>query len=45
VRLRAFLRAVRGFLRGFVGAAPLGPDPEAVRRSLTERAERRRSCC
>jgi hypothetical protein len=45
VRLRDFARAVRDFLRGFVGAAPVGRGPEEVRRALAERAARRRSCC
>ena len=45
MRLRSFARAVRDFLRGFVGAMPGGRAPEEIRRALAERAERRRSCC
>jgi hypothetical protein len=45
MRLRALVRAVRDFLRGFVGASRLASDPESVRRALAERAERRRGCC
>ncbi len=39
------LRALRDFLRGFLAASNLGSDPDAVRRALAARAERRRSCC
>jgi hypothetical protein len=35
-------RALRGFARGFVGAARLGGDP---RTALAERAATRKSCC
>ena len=41
-RVRAFLGALRGFLRGFVGATELGADP---RRTLCEHGERRGRCC
>jgi hypothetical protein len=43
--MRNALRALRDFLRGFVGFSPLGGDPEAVRRSLEQRAAGRKSCC
>ena len=41
-RVRAFLSALRGFMRGFVGAMKLGADP---RHSLCEHGERRGRCC
>jgi hypothetical protein len=41
-RLRAALSALRLFLRGFVGATDLGPDP---RRTLCEHGEKRGRCC
>ena len=41
-RARAFLSALRGFLRGFIGATRLGADP---RRALCEHGERRGRCC
>jgi hypothetical protein len=41
---RVFL-ALRDFLRGFAGLAPLGRDPETVRRALELRAAGRKSCC
>lgn len=43
--LRDALLALRGFLRGFVGAASLGRDAHDVRRALAHRAEGRRGCC
>ena len=43
--MRRVLLALRGFLRGFVGLAPLGRDPETVRRALEQRAAGRKSCC
>ena len=39
---RSFIAALRDFLRGFVGATQLGPDP---RRTLCEHGERRGRCC
>jgi hypothetical protein len=42
---RAFLSALRGFLRGFVGATNVGRDAHSVRCALTARAGQRRSCC
>ena len=41
-RLWLALAALRGFLRGFVGATDLGTDP---RRALCEHGERRGRCC
>ena len=41
-RARAILAALRGFLRGFVGATELGPDPRAA---LCEHGQRRGRCC
>jgi hypothetical protein len=43
--MRAALRALRDFLRGFTGLAPLGRDPETVRHALEHRAARRKTCC
>jgi hypothetical protein len=43
--MRACLRALRDFLRGFTGLAPLGGDAESVRRALERRAAQRKSCC
>ncbi len=43
--MRRLLCALRGFLRGFTGLAPLGRDPETVRQALERRAAGRRSCC
>jgi hypothetical protein len=43
--MTAWWRALRDFLRGFTGLAPLGDDPEAVRRALERRAAGRKSCC
>jgi hypothetical protein len=40
--LREALEALRSFLRGFVGATELGPDP---RHALCEHGERRGRCC
>jgi hypothetical protein len=42
IRLRSVLTALREFLRGFVGATELGPDP---RRTLCEHGEKRGRCC
>lgn len=39
------LSALRDILRGFVGATRLSHDPDAVRRALALRAEKRRGCC
>ena len=39
------LHALRGFLRGFLGIAPLGRDTESVRHALEQRAGERKSCC
>jgi hypothetical protein len=39
---RSFLAALRDFLRGFVGATRLGPDPRAA---LCEHGQRRGRCC
>jgi hypothetical protein len=41
----AGVRALRDFLRGFAGLAPLGRDPETVRHALEHRAASRKSCC
>jgi hypothetical protein len=43
--MRRFFAALRHFLRGFAGLAPLGSDPETVRHALERRAAGRRSCC
>jgi hypothetical protein len=43
--VRAALRALRDFLRGFTGLAPLGRDPASVRHALEHRAASRKSCC
>jgi hypothetical protein len=43
--MKAVLLALRDFLRGFAGLAPLGRDPESVRRALEQRAAGRKSCC
>jgi hypothetical protein len=43
--MRRFLSALRGFLSGFAGLAPLGRDPEAVRHALERRAASRKTCC
>ncbi len=40
--VRSFLAALQSFLRGFIGATQLGPDP---RRTLCEHGERRGRCC
>jgi hypothetical protein len=37
--------ALRGFLRGFVGATQIGRDAHSVRCALADRAEKRRGCC
>jgi hypothetical protein len=37
--------ALRGFLRGFVGATRFARDSHAVRDALALRAEKRRGCC
>jgi len=43
--LASFASALRGFLRGFVGATRLAHDSHAVRGALADRAEKRRGCC
>ena len=43
--MRRACLALRHFLRGFVGLAPLGRDSETVRHALERRAAGRRSCC
>jgi hypothetical protein len=43
--MRRLLSALRHFLCGFAGLAPLGRDPETVRHALERRAAGRRSCC
>jgi hypothetical protein len=43
--VKRFVRALRDFLRGFAGLAPLPRDPAAVRRALERRAAGRKSCC
>jgi hypothetical protein len=43
--MRRAFEALRNFLRGFTGLAPLGRDPAAVRRALERRAAARKSCC
>ncbi|HEU4428290.1 MAG TPA: hypothetical protein VFT98_06020 [Myxococcota bacterium] len=43
--LRSAVRALRDFLRGFVGATSYAHDAHAVRAALAKRAERRRGCC
>ena len=40
--LRNALANLRAFLRGFVGATELGPDPRAA---LCEHGQRRGRCC
>jgi hypothetical protein len=44
-RVELFVRALRDFLRGFVGVTRVGSDAHSVRSALAERAEGRRSCC
>ena len=43
--MRRFWQALRGFVHGFAGLAPLGRDPETVRHALEHRAAGRKSCC
>jgi hypothetical protein len=43
--VRDFAAALRGFLRGFVGATRIGHDANSVRCALAQRAETRRGCC
>ena len=43
--MKRIVRALRDFVRGFVGLAELGRDPAGVRRALEQRAAGRRSCC
>ena len=43
--MRALWHALRGFVRGFAGLAPLGRDADSVRHALEHRAAGRRSCC
>ena len=43
--MRRSWTALWGFLRGFVGVAPLGRDAESVRHALEQRAASRKSCC
>jgi hypothetical protein len=43
--MRRALRALRDFVRGFVGLTPLGRDPASVRHALEHRAAARKSCC
>jgi len=43
--LLAAARALRDFLRGFIGATELAHDAHAVREALALRAEKRRGCC
>jgi hypothetical protein len=43
--MRAALRALRDFLRGFTGLAPLGHDSRSVRHALEHRAAQRKTCC
>jgi hypothetical protein len=43
--VRGILRALRDFVRGFAGLAPLGRDAETVRHALEQRAAGRKSCC
>ena len=38
-------RAIRDFVHGFAGLAPLGRDSASVRHALEHRAARRKSCC
>jgi hypothetical protein len=45
VALLGAARALRDFLRGFVGATHLAHDAHAVRVALAQRAEQRRGCC
>ncbi len=42
---RGVASALRGFLRGFVGATQIGHDTHSVRCELAKRAEMRRGCC
>lgn len=44
-QLHTALRALRDFLRGFVGATHFAHDPATVRAALAARAEQRQSCC
>ena len=44
-RVRAFVSALRGFLRGFIGATSVGRDARSVQCALAHRAEGRRGCC
>ena len=44
-RLRAALAALRAFLRGFTGLAPLPRDEHGVRCALEHRAGQRKTCC
>jgi hypothetical protein len=43
--LSAALEALRNFVRGYAGLAPLGRDPASVRHALEHRAAGRNSCC
>ena len=43
--MRRVVLALREFLRGFAGLAPLGRDPDSVRHALERRAAGRKSCC
>jgi hypothetical protein len=45
VMLARFASALRGFLRGFVGATRFAHDSHTVRGALAQRAEKRRGCC
>ncbi|HEY8120791.1 MAG TPA: hypothetical protein VII78_05690 [Myxococcota bacterium] len=44
-RLTEIARALRDFLRGFVGVTHFAHDSRAVRDALASRAEKRRGCC
>jgi hypothetical protein len=43
--MRRILHALRGFVRGFAGLAPLGRDSQTVRHALEHRAAHRKTCC
>jgi hypothetical protein len=44
-KLRRAVRALRDFLRGFVGALPAARETSGVERELAHRCARRGNCC